>query len=180
MADETSSAADIATILKDYVPRSDYEAALEALQTATEETETARTEAGKHTERMSELEKKVRGRSYRDAFEKLRKDARVKDEFAQDAFDLLKLEQDKDDPDEKAMKSALNDFLKERKHFVSEEGVKPKVIPAGEGSSRGKSVAPGTPEFRVSYQQRNDALWMRENQESMRQAHRAGVLVLDD
>ncbi len=185
MAEESSSnhgtsAADIAAILADYVPKADYDAALEALQSANDEGTTHRTTAEKSTARIAELEKTVRGRSYRDAFTKLAKDAKLKKEMTDDAFDLLKITQDKDEPDEKAMKAALDDFIKDRKHYVQEEETKKKTIAAGEGSTRGRSTSPGDPEFHVSPKELSDANWMRQNQGKMQEADKAGLLVLSD
>ncbi len=185
MADETnpgSSAKDIATLLADYVPKADYEAALEALQAATDAAETQGTAAETHAARVAELEKTVRGRTYRDTFNKLAKEAKLKDELADDAWELLKVAQDKDEPDEKAMKAALSEFLKapNRKSYVNEDEPRKKTIPAGEGSARGRSTSPGDPEFHVSPKDLNNASWMLLNQGKMREADMAGLLVLDD
>ena len=180
-----SEQADIAAILADYVPRADYEEALAALTELEEDRNTHRTAADDRGKRLEDLEKKYRGRSYRDAFEKVRKAAKVKDEMADDAFRLLGLEQDEDDPDEAKISRALDAFLKERKHYITPEesprdARRREQLEAGEGATRGASGRPGDPEMRVSYKQLNDASWMRDNQGRMLEAQRAGLLRIDD
>jgi hypothetical protein len=171
---------ELASLLQDYVPRSEYDAALDAIEQATREADEHRTAAEQHTGRLSELEKKVRGRNYRDAFDRLRKEHKVRDEVADDVFRLLGIEQDADEPDEKVMRRGLEDFLKDRKHYTAEGTPRPKEIPAGEGAARGRSVAPGEPEMRVTRAQLADAGYMRQNQKMIGEATRAGLLVIDD
>jgi hypothetical protein len=130
---------DLATILQHYVPRSEHESILDALATLDEENTSLRdslkkfdgVDAGKLRDRISELEGKVRTRSHRDAFDKLAEDFRIKDEFKEDIFDVIKFEMTKDEPDTKAMKGRLKDWLGEResrKHYVR---------PADEGEGQG-------------------------------------------
>ena len=85
------------------------------------------------------------------------------------------------------MTKAIDAFLDKKtsyKHAAEPEAEKakerPKEIPRGEGGARGRSVAPGEPEFRVSSKERNDALWMRDNQKKFQAASSAGLLVFDD
>lgn len=180
MAESASNASDIAAILADYIPRAEHEQLLDSLNQVLEERDTHKAAAEQHTARLAELEKTVRGRTYRDAFNKLAKDAKVKDEHADDVFELLKLEQDADEPDEKAIGKQLSKFLESRKHLIESAEEKPKKIPAGEGSERGRSTALTEPEFRVSQRESNDAVWMRRNGDAFRQAAKAGTLVLDE
>jgi hypothetical protein len=178
MADHNN--AELATILQDYVPRADYEAALDGLNQAISERDEHRAAAEKHTGRLGELEKKLRGKTWREAYSKIAKDLKVDAKFEDDVYDLLKLDPDADEPDEKGLRRTLEKFLDGKKHFQAAEAPAPKQIPAGEGFGRGRSVAPGEPELRVSREQRNSAIWMRDNQSRMLEAKRAGVLVLDD
>jgi len=170
--------AELAAILQDYVPRGDYETALQAIEDAVTERDEFRAEIEELRPRAQELEKKHRARSYRDAFEKVRK-GKVRDDLADDAFRLLELAQDADEPDEGAIGKALDGFLKDRKHY-SPESTKPREIPAGEGHSRGSHTRPGEPEMRVKRTELANALWMRENQGRVAQAQKAGLLVIDD
>ncbi len=179
-SNQGSSAKDIAAILADYVPKADYEAALDALKSATDEGGTHKTTSEKHAARVAELEKTVRGRTYRDTFNKLAKEAKLKDDLADDAYKLLGLTEDKDEPDEKAIAASLKEFLKDRKHYVDEADPKKKTIPAGEGSTRGRSTSPGDPEFHVTQRELNDATWMRHNQSKLQEAEKAGLFRLQD
>lgn len=182
MSDSDRSGLELATILQDYVSRSDYSDALEAVEAAIAERDEARSAATKHTDRLAQLEKMVRGRAWRDAFETARKDAKVKDDVADDVYRLLGLAEDDDEPDSKQIGKSLAEFLKTRGHYVASDKPgdgKPARIPAGEGSDRGRSGSPGDPEFHVSKQQRNDALWMRDNQSKMNTAAKAGLLRLE-
>jgi hypothetical protein len=171
---------ELAALLQDYVPRSDYEAALEAVDGAVREREEHRAAADKHTGRLAELEKKLRGRTWRDKFRELAK-GKVKADHEDDVYELLKLQEDADEPDAKALGKQLDDFLEKRGAYkAAKADGRSKEIPAGEGSGRGRSVAPGQPEFRVTPKERGDALWMRENQARFNQAAKDGTLVMDD
>lgn len=174
------SSIDIAALLADYVPKADYEAALEAINEAIAERDAARGDAEKHTTRLQDLEKTLRGRTWRDAFDKIADEAKVKKSMRGDVFDLLKLAADNDQADEPGIKTALQAFLKDRPDYVDSAPPRPTTLPAGEGSLRGRSVAPGEPELRVTRQQLNDAVYMRDNQSRISAATRAGLLVIDD
>lgn len=177
----STSAADMADILKDYVGLDEYNATLDALNEAIEERDKLRADGEKHSGRVKELEGKVRGRSYRDAYDKARKELRIKDEFADDVFKLADLKMDADEPDEGAIRKTLEAFVKDRRHYLdTEERPAKKALSAGEGASRGQSGRPGEPEFRVTNAQLKDAGWMRDNQGKMLEAKRAGLLVLED
>ena len=178
-AETATTHAEIAGILKDYVSLDEYNATLDALNEAIQERDRLRGESEKTSGRVKDLESRVRGRAYRDAYDKVRKDLKIKDEFADDVFKLADLEQDADEPDEKAIRQALDGFVKDRKHYLDTEDKK-RTLPAGEGGSRGKSTGPGDPDFWVSYKQLNDLAWMRENQGRMLEAKRAGTLVIDE
>jgi hypothetical protein len=173
------SAADIAQVLQGYVPIDEYNATLDALQAAIEERDSARTEGTKHSGRIKDLEGKVRGRAYRDAYDKVRKEHKVGDKFADDVYKLLGIEPDSDEPDEKAIGKALGEFVKDRPQYLDTQSA-PKSLPAGEGATRGRGGSPGEPEFRVGRRQLGDAGWMRDNQGRMLEAKRAGLLVIDD
>lgn len=176
--------ADLAAILQDYVPRGDYEEALHTLEEVIGERDRLRTDHEGSTKRLQDLEKKFRHRSYRDAFEKARKDRKVRDDLADDVFELLKLEQDSDDPDEKAIGKALDEFLKTRKSYLQQEESprerQRQSIPSGEGAARGKSVSPGEADFVATRSQLADALWMRQNQNRVAQAQAEGRFRIDD
>jgi hypothetical protein len=177
--------ADLAAILADYVPRGEYEEALAALDETVRERDELRAGSEATTKRLEELQKKYRTRSFKDAYEKVRRSLKVKDESADDVFELLKLEQDKDDPDEGLIRSNLEAFLEDRKHYLAQEESprdrqRREAIPAGEGATRGASTRPGEPEMRVTRQQLGNALWMRDNQDRLLEAKRAGTLVIDE
>jgi len=181
MPPESTGGADIAALLQDYVPRAEYEAALSAIESAVSERDEAITQRDQHTTRLKDLESKVRGRSYRDAFEKLRKDAKVRDDFADHVFKLLELPQDRDEPDERDIRSKLDAFLKDNKAYVGPaEPEKPRTLERGEGSTRGKPGAPGEPEFRVRRSELNSARWMRDHQDAVHKATQAGLLIIDE
>lgn len=188
MPADDGGGADLATVLQDYVPRSEYEAALDAINAAYAERDEAVKGREADSARLKDLETKHRSRAYRDAYDKVRKDdsrthLRVKDEFADDVFRLLELQQDQDEPDSGKIASALEAFLKQgdrSKSYLQTDPPKKTVLEPGEGSARGRSVAPGEPELRVTRQQLNDAMYMRDNQSRIAQATRAGLLVIDD
>jgi hypothetical protein len=177
---ETSTAGDIAELLKDYIPRAEYEATLEALDATVKERDEHRTAAEKHGGRAAELEKKVRARSARDAFDKVADKLKIDGKFKDDVFRLADVPTDADEPDAGAIEKHLSAFLKEKPHFLAPEPTKPKTIPAGEGHSRGPSVRPGEPELRVRRTDLGNALYMRDNQKRIAEAQKAGVLVIDD
>lgn len=172
-------------LLKDYIPRGDYEEALAALEEIAAERDQLRTDHEAVSKRAKELETKHRDRTYRDAFEKVRKDMKVKDSLADDAFRLLDIERDKDEPDEGRIKGALEKFLKDRKDYLQQEETpreraRKAEIPAGEGAARGSAGRPGEPEMVVSRKQLADALWMRDNQHKVLAAQKAGNFRLED
>lgn len=175
-----NNSADIAAILRDYVPRSDYEAALEAIEAAITERDEAHAAASKHTERLTTLEKAHRNRTWRDTYSKIADELKVNPDFKDDVYDLLRLEPDADEPDPRTLRKTVEDFLGKRPGKYTAEKAAPKRLEAGEGATRGASVRPGEPEFRVTREQRTSAVWMRENQGKMLEAQRAGALVLED
>lgn len=178
-----SEAADVAALLTDYVPRAEYEAALDAISQASRETEEFRTQDTQRSSRLKELEGKVRGRAYRDAFEKARKEdgRKVKDEFADAVFKLLDLKQDADEPNDRDLRNALDGFLKDNKGFVDDgKSSTRQPLEPGEGAVRGKSIAPGEPQLRVKMSELNNASFMRQNQAAVHAASKAGLLVIDD
>jgi hypothetical protein len=179
-ATATVDVADMAAVLRDYVPRADYEGALEALNAAIGERDEHRTAAEKHTGRVTELEKKLRGKAAREAFERAADKLKIDPKFRDDAFRLAEVPADADEPDMGAVEQHVSRFLKDRPHLIQQEPAKPKTIPAGEGSERGRSTAPGEPELRVTRQQMGDAVFMRANQGRVAAAAKAGLLTVDD
>jgi hypothetical protein len=176
----SESASEIAEILKDYVPRADYDRALEALDEVTRERDTHSTELEKHRGRVGDLEKTVRGRAAKDAFAKVVDKLKIDQRFADHVFELAKVPADADEPDAAALENHVGAWLKQNPAFVRTETAKPTTIPAGEGHDRGRSVRPGEPELRVSRAQLKDAVWMRENQQRVGEAQKAGLFVLED
>ena len=121
---------ELAEILKNYVPRSEYDSVLDAFNEldgehtklkSQLESSSKHGDPAKHLERIKELEGKVRSRSHRDQFDKLAKELRIKPEFAEDIFDLAKFDMSKDEPDAKAMGKHLKDWLEakeSRKNYL--------------------------------------------------------------
>jgi hypothetical protein len=170
----------LASILADYVPKAEYESTLEALNALAEERDELAAERTKSAGRVSELEKAVRSRSYKDSYDRMAKELKIKDEFKDDVYRLAGVEEDADEPDEKGLRRHFEKFLESKKHYTQQEPERPKSIPAGEGHGRGRSVSPGEPEFRVTRAQRNDASWMRQNQAAFQAASKAGAVIFDD
>jgi tetratricopeptide (TPR) repeat protein len=169
--------ADIAAILADYVPKADYEAALDALSEATTTRDAHKGDIDKHLGRLTELEKKLRTKAAREAFEKAAEKLKIDPKFKDDIFELAKIPADSDEPDLGAIERHVSKFLEAKPQYAQS---RPTKIEAGEGFERGRSVQPGEPEFRVTRKQLGDAVYMRENQSKVAAAAKAGLLVTDD
>jgi hypothetical protein len=182
----------IAAILKDYVPRSEHEQVLDALSSLDEENgqlkgQLARFEGvdpDKLNGRIKDLEGKVRGRNYQDAWESVAEKLGIDDDFRDDVFESLKLPNDKDEPDAKALEKHAREWLdakESRKKYLkpAEEGDAPaggttpqagdKGRPADrprlhaeDEAGRGGAVAGGKM-FRYRSENLSDAEWMKHN-----------------
>jgi hypothetical protein len=97
--------------LSDYLHRSQAEARENELLDAINAMEGDET---KYKGRIRELESKLRGQTYRAAFDKIATKAGVSAEHRDDVFDLVKFVQDVDVPDPKAMAKHLKAWLEAR------------------------------------------------------------------
>ena|ERR1017187_1369004 len=179
MPETASSASEIASLLADYVPKADYEATLDALNTALTERDTLKTGHDAHAKRVGELEGKVRSRAARDAYDKVADKLKINPDYKDDVFALAKIQMDGDEPDVKAMEKHLSTFLGDNKRFAIAED-KPKKIAAGEGSGRGSSGSPTEATMKVSRSQLANAVWKRENQQAVAKARQAGLLEIEE
>ena len=177
---ESASAGELATILQDYIPRAEYEQALDALNTLESERNTHRDELAKYKPRAEQLERKLRERSARDAFNAVADKLKIDPKFRDDVFQLGKFEVEGDEPDVKAMEKHFATFMDGKDHYKQTDAPKPKTIPAGEGAQRGQSTSPGVPRYQATRQQMRDAVWMRDHQKEVTEARRAGVFELID
>jgi hypothetical protein len=188
---------DVASVLKDYVPRSEHGEALDAVNQLTAENTKLKAalekigDPKKMTDRLAELEGKVRDRNYRDAYKGLVEDLKINPEFADEVFELAKLTIDADEPDLKAMKGVLKDFLELKPKFKLAENdapadadqvvtdkakpaAKPRLQTAEEG--RGSQLnAPNKLRYRGS--DLSDPAWMAKNASAYAEHAAAGTLV---
>lgn len=172
---------ELAAILADYVPRSDYEEAIQALtelddthKTTSKELEDLR---GTHTtaaKRLEELEAKTRGRAYQDTFREVSK-GKVKEGMEDDVYQLLGIKHDADEPDPKAMEAALKAFLEKKPAYLAGEPAKKKLA-TGEERSRGSYAQPEEGTFSVTRAQMKDGAWTRQNGAKVAAASEAGLL----
>jgi hypothetical protein len=121
-------------------------------------------------DRNQELEGKVRTRSYQDAYKGLVDELGINPEFTDEVYELSKITVDADEPDLKAMKSLLTDFLELKPKFkapAKTEEQAPDLTPTkktlkSEGeSSRGDQLR-GT-KFRFKGSDLSDPLWMQQH-----------------
>jgi hypothetical protein len=178
MPNESSSAADVAAILADYVPKAEYEQTLELLEQTLAERDTHKTAAEKSASRITELEGKVRGRAAKDVFNQIADKLKIDPKFKDDVFDLAKFKVEGDEPDAKAIEKQLSEFLSEKKHFILDEKAKPLTKP--EGGGRGTPATPDKTTMTATKAQMRDALWMRDNQKAVSMAAAAGALEITD
>jgi hypothetical protein len=124
----------------------------------------------KLTARNQELEGKVRTRAYQDAYKGLVAELEINPDFSDEVFELSKMTIDADEPDIKAMKSLLTDFLELKPKFkapAKTEEAAPEPTPTkktlkSEGeSSRGEQLR-GT-KFRFKSSDLSDPLWMQQH-----------------
>jgi hypothetical protein len=178
-----SGAAELAGILQGYVPRADYEAALESLNQTISERDKHKGDHETAGKRLAELEGKLRALSARKAFDQAADKLKIDPRFRDAAFKLAELPADADEPDQAAVEKHLAAYLKEGgKDFLlpPDAGKERKTLPRDEQGSRGSSVKPNEPDFRVSNKNLRDAMWMRNNQKQLSEATKAGLLVIED
>jgi hypothetical protein len=172
----TNSAGDIAGILKDYVPKADHEALLDAYAELDNDHKTHKSAAEKHALRVAELEKKVRGSAAKSAYDKIAGKLKVNEKFRDHVFKLAEIPSDADEPDERKLEAHLAAWLKDNPDFVTEETPAPTKIPAGEGASRGRSAPAAPGKMQVTQANVRDAKWMRDNGAEFRKAEAANLL----
>jgi hypothetical protein len=135
----------LAELLKDYVPRSEHESILDALSALDEENTALKGQLKewegfdrkKTTERLQELEGKVRTRNYQDAWKGVADKLGIDDDFRDDVFDSLRVPMDKDEPDAKGLEKHAREWLE------AKESRKKYLKPADEGQGDGKGDGTG-------------------------------------
>lgn len=175
----------IATILEGYIPRTEYERTLEALDEAMTELETHRGSAEKHGLRVTELEKIVRGRSARDAYDKVADKLHIDKRFRDHAYKLAEIPADADEADAAAVEAHVQKWLTANPDFVEQAPAapeKPKTLERNEfDAGRGRAISPGNPRMQVTRKQMADAVWQKQNGEAFNAASKAQMLdIIDD
>jgi hypothetical protein len=175
MAETTQS--ELANILANYVPKSEHEAVLDALNASDEEIKTlkgkldaAEKDSGKSSKRLAELEAKVRGRAHRDAWDRISADLKVNPDFKDDVFELAKWESDSDEPDEKAMRKHFAAFLESKPRYVkADDEPAPKARLKTDDEGGGQRAAT-TGKFRYRSSDLANSDWMFRNGDAFSKA----------
>jgi hypothetical protein len=117
---------DMASILENFVPKSEYGTLYEQYNELKGQHDKVLkqyegVDLKKLNGRLQELEGKVRTHNFQSAYKGLVDELRINPEFADEVFELAKLTMDKDEPDLKQMKSVLKDFLELKPKFRLEQ-----------------------------------------------------------
>lgn len=174
----------------EYVSRRDYDALAaryeqmeEALQAEIDAREGLQAEYNEALESVAELDDlrgKVRGRSHRDAFEKIAGEMGIDDDPAKrdDLYRLGDWSEEADEPDAKAMKAHFEPLLESRPWLKSGSASKPARLAPEDGAGRGSN--PGSGRFTVRGSDLSNPDWMHANQDRYAAALGDGSLNLID
>jgi len=155
--------------------RTDYEQTLDALGEALTEIDdfkaklseagTKLTEAKAGSNRVAELEAKLRQATHAKAFAKLADELGIPEDLRDDVFKVSGYEAKGDEPDEKAMREHFAKYVESRPSLVSKGKAKeePTRYAKGEGASRGSVDDGKSDKKQVTRAQLMDADWTEAN-----------------